>query len=426
MSLEKQSRLAFIDFLQGLLNLNHFERWSPQQAKQHPFITGEEFTGPFKPAPYTPRKPSHSPIKIHHPPPPPPQPTLPVIMDEASSPYMAPISEYDNNNNHRFFSGSSSAATTAYSSSLPNYYTHNSMFFPMRQSTENQPSASTSSSSIPPPRLLHHRGSYNGMSSLPRVLEPPDGLATCYEGMPTTTTTTASTTSTTSSNSIQPGIMIPPPPPTSTSTHTTTTSTSGRPRASTLGSMQVPPPIQLVSADVAGELPLFTTPRNHYPYRQHTQQQQQDSLFYPSSSSSAKQHSVTAAAASSVGGGTSDWDCWDKVDLERDGDWKEQVPHSRRSSYHNNHRRSNSSIQLSDMMPSRSHSMVHSLHRRVRGHPPPPYARQDLEWDGIISSSFEPALHHGNSHSNSSSSSTSRSSRQQRWSQHEKTGWTMA
>jgi hypothetical protein len=35
--------------LQGLLNLNHFERWSPQQAKQHPFITGEPFTGPFTP-----------------------------------------------------------------------------------------------------------------------------------------------------------------------------------------------------------------------------------------------------------------------------------------------------------------------------------------------------------------------------------------
>lgn len=47
---EEQNRLAFIDFLQGLLNLNHFERWSPQQAKQHPFITGEPFLGPFVPS----------------------------------------------------------------------------------------------------------------------------------------------------------------------------------------------------------------------------------------------------------------------------------------------------------------------------------------------------------------------------------------
>ncbi|KAJ3049122.1 Homeodomain-interacting protein kinase 3, partial [Rhizophlyctis rosea] len=46
---EMQNRLAFIDFLEGLLNLNPFERWSPQQAKAHPFVTGEKFTGNFVP-----------------------------------------------------------------------------------------------------------------------------------------------------------------------------------------------------------------------------------------------------------------------------------------------------------------------------------------------------------------------------------------
>ncbi|CAG8568050.1 8264_t:CDS:2, partial [Acaulospora morrowiae] len=46
---EMQSRLAFIDFIQGLLNLNPIERWSPQQAKLHPFITGEKFNGKFVP-----------------------------------------------------------------------------------------------------------------------------------------------------------------------------------------------------------------------------------------------------------------------------------------------------------------------------------------------------------------------------------------
>ncbi|CAG8500930.1 6388_t:CDS:2 [Diversispora eburnea] len=46
---EMQNRLAFIDFVQGLLNLNPIERWSPQQAKLHPFITGEKFTGKFVP-----------------------------------------------------------------------------------------------------------------------------------------------------------------------------------------------------------------------------------------------------------------------------------------------------------------------------------------------------------------------------------------
>ncbi|ORX59631.1 kinase-like protein [Hesseltinella vesiculosa] len=74
---EKQHRLAMIDFLQGLLNLNHFERWSPQQAKQHPFITGEPFTGPFKP-PFIPR--SQSSAKL-----PPPVPAQFPEHDPASS-----------------------------------------------------------------------------------------------------------------------------------------------------------------------------------------------------------------------------------------------------------------------------------------------------------------------------------------------------
>ncbi|KAL7281724.1 hypothetical protein ACG7TL_005042 [Trametes sanguinea] len=46
---EMQNRAAFIDFVQGLLNMNPIERWSPQQARQHPFITGEKWTGPWKP-----------------------------------------------------------------------------------------------------------------------------------------------------------------------------------------------------------------------------------------------------------------------------------------------------------------------------------------------------------------------------------------
>ena len=44
MPLELNSRASFIDFCQGLLNLNPVERWTPQQARQHPFITGEKFT----------------------------------------------------------------------------------------------------------------------------------------------------------------------------------------------------------------------------------------------------------------------------------------------------------------------------------------------------------------------------------------------
>ena len=38
-------RQSFIDFVTGLLNMDPIKRWSPQQAKQHPFITGEKFAG---------------------------------------------------------------------------------------------------------------------------------------------------------------------------------------------------------------------------------------------------------------------------------------------------------------------------------------------------------------------------------------------
>ena len=43
------NRHAFVDFVRGLLNINPLERWSPQQAKLHPFITQTKFTQPFVP-----------------------------------------------------------------------------------------------------------------------------------------------------------------------------------------------------------------------------------------------------------------------------------------------------------------------------------------------------------------------------------------
>ena len=46
---EIANRNSFIDFVSGLLNLNPLERWTPQQAKLHPFITQQKFTGPFVP-----------------------------------------------------------------------------------------------------------------------------------------------------------------------------------------------------------------------------------------------------------------------------------------------------------------------------------------------------------------------------------------
>lgn len=46
---EMNNRTAFIDFVRGLLTINPLERWSPQQAKLHPFITQQKYTGPFVP-----------------------------------------------------------------------------------------------------------------------------------------------------------------------------------------------------------------------------------------------------------------------------------------------------------------------------------------------------------------------------------------
>lgn len=42
---EMSLRASFIDFVTGLLNMDPIKRWSPQQAKMHPFITGEKFAG---------------------------------------------------------------------------------------------------------------------------------------------------------------------------------------------------------------------------------------------------------------------------------------------------------------------------------------------------------------------------------------------
>ncbi|KAI8904346.1 kinase-like domain-containing protein [Gorgonomyces haynaldii] len=46
---EMNQRRSFVDFLSGVLQMNPLARWSPDQARKHPFITGEPFNGPFIP-----------------------------------------------------------------------------------------------------------------------------------------------------------------------------------------------------------------------------------------------------------------------------------------------------------------------------------------------------------------------------------------
>lgn len=45
---EMATRRSFVDFAEGLLNMDPIKRWSPQQALKHPFITGEKWTGPWQ------------------------------------------------------------------------------------------------------------------------------------------------------------------------------------------------------------------------------------------------------------------------------------------------------------------------------------------------------------------------------------------
>lgn len=47
-----RNRVAFVDFVQGLLHLDPELRWSPQQARLHPFVLGEPLLQPFVPPPH--------------------------------------------------------------------------------------------------------------------------------------------------------------------------------------------------------------------------------------------------------------------------------------------------------------------------------------------------------------------------------------
>lgn len=53
---EMKNREALLHFLRGVLNLNPLERWTPQQAILHPFITEEPFNGHWYPPGTIPKK----------------------------------------------------------------------------------------------------------------------------------------------------------------------------------------------------------------------------------------------------------------------------------------------------------------------------------------------------------------------------------
>eukprot|EP00026_Physarum_polycephalum_P000516 Phypoly_transcript_00517.p1 GENE.Phypoly_transcript_00517~~Phypoly_transcript_00517.p1 ORF type:complete len:1400 (-),score=390.06 Phypoly_transcript_00517:200-4399(-) len=52
---EKLNRRSFCNFVSGLLQVDPKDRWTPVQAKGHPFITGDPYTEPYKPDPPPPK-----------------------------------------------------------------------------------------------------------------------------------------------------------------------------------------------------------------------------------------------------------------------------------------------------------------------------------------------------------------------------------
>ncbi|KAI9244159.1 kinase-like domain-containing protein, partial [Sporodiniella umbellata] len=324
---------AFIDFLQGLLRLNPIERWSPQQAKQHPFITGQRADFPFQP-PYIPRKQLYA------------------------------LSFENQQHNPMSYSSPSNA--------IP-------------QPTLSEPYLSSVCSSLPEPKT-HHTKRSTYIPPLPSVLEPPHdsfdssrsreipkNLASFEFNNPRMESKGFDTLQTNNAGTIG----------------------NGRPRANTVGTMQVPLQIQWASIDNGSQL---YSP--YYPYGQREQ----------------------VGAFSGFDGFNGDiLPCWQgntgnqTIDLERDGDWKEDTSHKRRFE----HKRSSSNNSLfssiqpatsSSLNGSQTRSSVASLHRLMRGSS---YNKpEDIEWDGIIHHSSSP-----NNQQKNRESDDSKQSLKEKWNQ---------
>ncbi|KAG1225672.1 hypothetical protein G6F35_003290 [Rhizopus arrhizus] len=364
MDKEKQSRLAFIDFLQGLLKLNPIERWSPQQAKQHPFITGQRFDYPFQP-PFIPRKQQ-------------------LPMPSFQSKQHTPVVYHPSNNN----APQSTFSDTYLSSTYP------------RLSEQ--------------PVMNHHgskRSSY--VPPLPSVLEPPHTLFNHqpqHHEISTTLSNFELANSSMSDSSNHLGLP---------QTNHVGAIGNGRPRANTVGTMQVPSQIQWATVDHGHGTQLYSP---YYPYGQPDQT-----------------NSFTDFSGLRIEGANGDilprWNGTNEthhhnrqtIDLERDGDWQEDIPRKT----HPTHRRSNSSnimfptIQssLSSSVVNASHtrSGVSSLHRLVRGNS---YGKQeDLEWDGVVHHS--PPSNQQRKRYDDIKNKDVNQSTGEKWN-HDQSGWTMA
>ncbi|KAI8880502.1 kinase-like protein, partial [Backusella circina FSU 941] len=340
---EKQNRLAFIDFLQGLLNLNPIERWSPQQAKQHPFITGEKFIRPFRP-PFILPKQTH------------------VVPQQPSPSTSSSTSQFGRPQTY-----SDSFLSPAYSS-LPTHY-------------ESESSRMTKRSSyIPPlpsvlePQHIYQQEQYQPSSSVPLSFQPSQnqhhGPISMLE---------ISTNHHPQQQQHLPhhnDLNIP--------------QVNARPRANTVGNAQahLPPPPAPSSLQWDNESGKDTS--LYYQHFGQPHQQQAYSGFTPGGGTFNGNSGLNKRDSFIIEEDVPRWSSRQTLDLERDGgvDWQQEplVP-PRKANYH--HRRSNSHYSTTtNTLPiamSNPHSRSSSFHRFMRGHTIP-HTRQDLEWDGVIHS----------------------------------------
>lgn len=163
------NRVAFIDFVRGLLNINPLERWSPQQAKLHPFITQQKYTGPFVP----PMNLKSSSINRS------PAPgTQQQLQAEAVSKQRALAAQAQVQQAHSGQIHSNAAAQAPYPATAPTAH------YTPQQPQQNQPPVYNNSNSMyspnpslqnaPPPYPSQQQGgNYNQMNMMPPAQMPP-------------------------------------------------------------------------------------------------------------------------------------------------------------------------------------------------------------------------------------------------------------
>ncbi|KAI8874968.1 kinase-like protein, partial [Backusella circina FSU 941] len=279
------------------------ERWSPQQAKQHPFITGETLIRPFQP-PFIVQK---------------QQDIIPTSSTSSSN-----LTSTTNNNNNN------------------NNNTYTAAARPQQQ----QQQQNKRSSYIPP---------------LPSIQEPPHLYQEQQQQQQYTPYQNPIPLMEMSTSNMN--LAIPPPPP---SSHTTGTGGGNRPRANTVGTVQVPPQIQWATVDHGQN----NNGQFYSPYHPYGNQQQQQQQQYPATINvESMHHHHFHQPEEEEEDLLPVWN--NRVDLERDGTWANRKAH--------HHRRSNSSTMNENYV---QHPHRSSFHRLMRGGN---NRQQDLEWDGVIS-----------------------------------------